>query len=680
MSHSRISIINRDLVGSYLEPATIGEFKISTTNRLPHFDTGLAQAYALEKDPGMYALVFLHTDCIRLHELIELKDSKIHGLEVPEAYGITNLGEREYFIMVMPRPSSISMYERIIVNDFSYSIIQSWLLEIFDILHILHSQGIMHGSLNGSSIRISKDDHILLSSCLANQCGAEQIDIFETIPRSRCHSYGKSVSDIKADYYAIGVLLLELIAGKQFPYLNKIDIIYEKMNQGSFNYLYKIIGININDLDINYKKLLYVANRLLQDLAENRWEWLQVIEFLNSTKSESEIAQLLETYFSDQVEEDHEILKDFIVFNNKKYDNIAVLSTALERSWDEAQSLLRSGKIIRWLLQAHQLENSSISAYNKMYLESNKYAIHDYASVISRDDAMLAYIIATFTHQDIISFKGLTFHLSALGSMLKYAKLTNQDEIITNILALLQSKLLANIVIFAHFSSNYINKAYQLIQNSNDIRYIVYALNPELSHLLFNHYICFCPKDVISVLETHTEIDNLDHIPIMQDLLLFLLARLHLEALPDSNLPQGLHKLQNERLFTLLRLLAIGQGKLRSYRTSDLFAKALLQLALPLLHGTKAQDRLINTLDNVSVKGSLSALLRTLNHRLIKNDYPKYQAALSEMNQVVQERYALISWLNDNQIIRRQSHAIAIKFAAFICVCTIIFFISQIMY
>ena len=676
MPNSRIRIINRGMIGVSLELAAIGEFRVSVTSRLPHFDVGFAQAYALDEDNGRYALVFFRTDCVRIHDMFELRALTANGLEIPEKFGLTTIGDREHFVMVMPRPSTISMYERIVVNGFDHREIRLWLLEIFDILHIIHDHGIMHGSLNGGTIRVGKDDHIMVGSCFISHCGAEQLDVFETIARSRCHTYGKNTHDLKADYYAVGILLLELIAGKQFLQTSKAELIYGKITYGSFFYACHVLGINHSNLDPYCKKLLFIASKLLDDASENRWGWLQSVEFLGATREDHDIDRLLQEIFS--TSEKIRECQDGMVFNNMEHENLTTLAVSLEGSWDEAKAFIKSGRIMRWLLQAKQFESSTISSFNRMYVESSKYGSNSNPTVISREDAMLAYLIAHFADQHIISFRGVTFHISTIGSILKYASFSNSDEITGDIILLVNSGLLANIVAFAGLDRSYVGNIEKLLRSHHDIRYIVYTLNWELPHLLFGQYVCFCPLDVISVLEDDKELKSIEHIPIMRDLLLFLAARLHLGKVPEIVLPQGLQKIHDERLFTLLRLLAMGQGAINAPRTAGLFAEALLDMVTPLLHGIKARNRLAHLLDKAGTKGMLSSVLKVLNQRSIKNNYARYSAALTELHKMMQDQEELVSCLESDQVARNYGHLVAIKLAVFIWACTIVFFLSQI--
>ncbi len=672
--------INREIVGCNMVFASTEKFNLTSTFRLPHFDMGLGKAYVLDNETGSYIIVFSSPDFVRIHDMIKLREVNTHGLEIPEKFGILHLEEKDSFYMIMSKPSSVNMYERIVLNYFDNQLISSWLLEIFEILHTMHSNGIMHGCLNGNTIRVSKDDHITISNCFANACGVEQLDIFETINRARCHKYGKYNQSFASDYYAVGVLLLEIISGKQITLIPKLDIIQKKLMYGSFSYLCKQVNLNLQNIEPSYKNLLYLASKLLSDDEEKRWNWFTSIEFLNSIQNREEIDKELEEKFFYNIELSSNIYESknqhSITFNHIEYQDLRTLVIAMEDSWNDSIDLLKSGKIMKWLLQSKQFEGAIISSFNRIYIESRNILSQSRTNFISREDAFLSYFIMNEIMKidettKIMSFRGITFHIDSIGLLLQYFYVNNQIDSINDIQAFIKSNLLSNIFSFFNLNTDYIKNIIQIIQNNQNIKHILYCFNSKIPHLFLNKYICFSPQDFISVLEQDTNIESIEHIPIMKDSLFFLISRLNIENIPNSILYPGLEKLSEERLFSLLQLLAIAQEKKKAMHVTKLFANAIKTMVLPLLYSKKAQKQLISSIDLAEKSGLLIKLLKILCHKSIKNDYSRYKTTLVNLQKILKEKSRLSIILEDERINKNFGHSITIKFAVLIWICTV---------
>ena len=301
-------------------------FIIDKTKPLESLSNNFCTAYPAsdlhEPNQGhYYAKVFNKSFLFNLEGITQLISNKIENFNNPVAIGIVEFHDinEEYIAIIFNDIFAVSLGELIDKNE-SFSdkyIIKNILYNIKEILKNLHDQSVVHGSVNLDNIYLSKSGNFILDECFTTPFGYNQSSIYEPLSISEANINAKSNINRSSDYYALGVLCLELTTGKRLKKTNIKDLNSGKLLYGSYRYY------------IKDKILTGTINRIIQGLLnDNDNERFGYSELSNIPALKDFFPKVKENDFSEP-----------IVFNNKKIYSSSILSYELSSNLHEAKNL-----------------------------------------------------------------------------------------------------------------------------------------------------------------------------------------------------------------------------------------------------------------------------------------------------------------------------------------------------
>ena len=223
--------------------------------------------------------------------------------------------------------------------------IREIIIEITQMLHSIHSQNIIHRDLKPDNILIRTKSPLnlvitdfgissILDSELSKRITSKNGTKLYFAPESFSGVIGKEV-----DYWALGMILLELVSG---------DNIFKELDENYIAYSISTQNIPIpKDID---EDLSYLIKGLLTRNPENRWGYEEIKRWLDGDR---DIA--LDYYISDG-----EYQKPYLI-NGKKYYNLSELVAifaSTPKLWEEGKSHLSRGYITKWCESNSDFDNS----------------------------------------------------------------------------------------------------------------------------------------------------------------------------------------------------------------------------------------------------------------------------------------------------------------------------------
>lgn len=220
-------------------------FRIDLTTRLPEYDTKTARAYAAASDINstrqLFALVCEPKTIQRTRVIAQLRGVQHPNLLTLIAAGNVRLSQpnEDRFALIYERPAGKKLSEILAgttgkINELTLK--RNIITPLASTLERFSELGITHGAIRPDNIYFS--DVAVLGDCVSEACGASQPFYFEPIERMQSQVGGKKETDIAADYYALGVLVLTLLFGtRHFDNLSPALLLQSMFKDGVFNAL-----------------------------------------------------------------------------------------------------------------------------------------------------------------------------------------------------------------------------------------------------------------------------------------------------------------------------------------------------------------------------------------------------------------------------------------------------------
>ena len=197
------------------------QYQIDLTVPLPQFNTGKARAFAAtDNNDGreLFALV-CESGTIQRHGAIEKTLLVRHpNLCNLVAAGVVELSQpaEERFVIFYERIKGQKLSTLLASNKgkIPYNIIITRIIApLTQALLALQEAGVTHGSLNPENIYY--DNGAILGPCVTDPCGYNQPYYYELVERMQADVGGKGEYHAGADFYAMAVLVLEMLGGTQ---------------------------------------------------------------------------------------------------------------------------------------------------------------------------------------------------------------------------------------------------------------------------------------------------------------------------------------------------------------------------------------------------------------------------------------------------------------------------------
>jgi len=354
------SLIQNDqtFVQTNLEPTT--QENLSTPNTPLHLDRfhdytileqfptygSQADIYIIQRDYQKYVLKLYRFGLEPKLEIVEkLKFlSQNYPDDIVQIYEIAydNTLKRWYEIQEHIEYGSLENFKK---QPPSQEEFRQIVIEITQILHTIHSQNIIHRDLKPDNLLIRRKDPLQLvmtdfgiSSVLDSQLSKRMTSQSGTkiyfAPESFSGVIGKEV-----DYWALGMILLELLSGEN---------IFKELDENYIAYTLSTQAIPIpKSIPSDFA---YLLKGLLTQNPDKRWGYAQIMRWLEGDR---EIP--LEYHSSEGGYE-----KPYVV-NGKKYYDLAQLVTqfvATPQDWEMGKAHLYRGYLTQWCQNNNDFDNA----------------------------------------------------------------------------------------------------------------------------------------------------------------------------------------------------------------------------------------------------------------------------------------------------------------------------------
>ncbi len=259
-------------------------FKIDLMQPLPDFDITQAKAYAasdtVEPSKQLVAHVCEWGKSQRYTAIGQLFNFEHRAIAQLVAAGNMRLSttQEERYVLVYERPPGIRLGELIrrkklpVNTTFIYEHI---LTPVVGAIAQLSELGISHGMINIDTIYIS--DTAVLAPCLSEPCGLSQPYWYESIERMQALPHAKGEGSVGHDYYALAVVLLEIVHGHEhLSTISRADLEILMLRQGACNALMREKDVPEVFYDF-FRGALTLSN-------EERWTGKQVALWLGGKR------------------------------------------------------------------------------------------------------------------------------------------------------------------------------------------------------------------------------------------------------------------------------------------------------------------------------------------------------------------------------------------------------------
>lgn len=422
--------INRKTIAIQSFPEFLGQnaqYKIDLKNTITEFSSDLVTAYmvlqtnATNVNSDLYAIVSKMPQTVELHKfscLISM--NKINNVFNIIDYGITNIDGKEHFAIVLPylKPErAIKNYLHIFKSKQDI-VLQQIIIPILETLVQMHNAEITHSCINNENVfvEVGSDgnvDRILLSNTILEPSGYNQNGIFEPINRMLVHRAGKYSGNKAADCYAVGMLLMSLIAGEQGFKSGYEAILSSKVKNGSYaTVLEQWFGGDDKNID---QALKCIAYWLLNDNEEKRWDAVQSLKFLRRRHRKFTISNAIKAMQNDIAEKQKNRLSKPVLFSSEEcfsFDEAAISSI---RHYEEIKLKVKNGKLIHALLK-----NSDVSAKFISKVSLLRTAASHEEKDISKEELFLTFLIILLNNKMPIKIRDLTVEFLGIWQMLNY--------------------------------------------------------------------------------------------------------------------------------------------------------------------------------------------------------------------------------------------------------------------
>ncbi|MFO0388928.1 MAG: hypothetical protein ACK502_04310 [Alphaproteobacteria bacterium] len=331
-----------DFLKSYVLPQATkpkdildSKYRIELSLPLPELNTKTAIAYSVaditDGARRLYALVCKPGTVQRFRILEKLKRYNNPNLLQLVAYGTVNLShpDAERFVLVYDRPrgqklSDILANAGVLGEQFLARTLATPLATLANDLAMMD---ITHGRINPDNIYFQ--DIPVLGECASEPCGYSQYYYYESLERMQAHPAGKGNGTNTTDFYAIAVLLLEAMFGKQhFASMPKEYLINQIFQEGPYYTLTRN-----KDHSDRFDDLL---RGVLSYDPEDRWTWKYIKPWIDGKR-----LHVLEPPTPRETPRAFE-------FSNKTARSKRELAHIMFENWVNIPEAIQHNKIVQW--------------------------------------------------------------------------------------------------------------------------------------------------------------------------------------------------------------------------------------------------------------------------------------------------------------------------------------------
>ncbi len=409
-------------------------YKIKFNSVISDLSSDFANAYEAENihatrdSAPLYALVFNVNFPIRMKAIETLRKIQHPSLVQVVAFGktITAGTKAERFAVILERPQGVRLSQALKDSSpFNELYVADKVMEqLAGALALLAENRITHGRINPDNIFYNKAAaRLIIGEPISEFCGYSQMAAYEDIDRVVAHPAGKGDSDPKADYFALGMVLLFMLTARQ-PFAGKDNdsIIDTRFEHGSHEAaISETLALTKIRLSTRIHTLL---KGLLSDNSAERWgrdeldSWMKKFEIIA------------------QASKMHKLAATGFMFDDKEYFGIRYLAYDIGRKWNIAKRTLKIADLSRWF---------SLSLKRPDLSEKVEYLLdHTGNSEVILPDHKITRIISILDPSGPIRHNELSCRISGFGNMLASCYMGKDKANIQNIGAVFAEGLVEN--------------------------------------------------------------------------------------------------------------------------------------------------------------------------------------------------------------------------------------------
>jgi len=582
-----------------------GRFIIDKSKPLDLVSNSFCKAYSVNDmqnstRAGCYAKVVEKSFLCNVDAIISLISGGIDNFISPIAIGIVEFHDTddEYIAIIFNDMSAVSLGELIDKNeDFSDKyIIKNILYNIKEALKNMHDRGIAHGSVNLDNIYLTKSGDFVLDECFSTPFGYKQPAIYEPLSVTKIIPNAKSNCNYSSDYYALGVVCLELTTGTRLK-KQTLEILN---NERIYNSSYRFYT--------NNKLLTGTINKIIQGLLNDDDNQRFGYEKLSNIPA-------LKDFFPIIKKDD---FLESIYFNGKKIYRSKILAHEMAYNPEKAINLFFTGKLQKFLSKFYK--NSESLNKIKFLLNKSLNAESFEPENCTLNELTLAEIIRILHFQNIFAVKNISFdfdnysignlvlclinnneftQLKLLSEMIEYQCLINPDKFKLNN---------EEPNFFAIYNE-------QLVLNKHDYVFnFLYTLNKVFPHLpylsvLQKRRLLFSAKDMVCFIEQNKISEKF----IFNNIFLapFLCSKLE-SYIYKSSINSAMQSINSIKMLLLFREVQKSCKIDKLLHISDIFSTSIIESIGRFIQGETIKGELINKLNEIKVSGSLGEIIEFL--------------------------------------------------------------------
>lgn len=411
---SKLAFQSEDKAHGYVDE----EYRIEYDKRIPHLSSEFAVAHpCMAKGPSvgfeMYALVFEKKFPIRMDALTAMRRAQSSHLVKVFSFGkaFNPQTKAEAFAVILEKPPSLTLSEYMLDRKrLDEKIITRRLLDQFlSAIQPFSLVGAVHGRINPDNIYFDKTSgRMVLGECLSDFCGYSQNPAYESLNMLLCHDAAKDTSDLSADYFSLGMIVLFLYTGNvPFENMGKGDILDWRLQHGSSDAVMKRY---INEVETPLSRRNDSLLRgLLTDSDEERWGLRELRSWL---RMEDVMVQASKV---------HKESSNAFAFDGKEYYSAKYLAYDLHKKWPVAKRSLRIGELVRWMNLGLKRPDAA-DVIELLVPNPNQEVI--------LSDEKLARIIITLDPGGPIRYHSFASSIHGLGPLLTYTFIQGDRELL----------------------------------------------------------------------------------------------------------------------------------------------------------------------------------------------------------------------------------------------------------
>ncbi len=392
-----------------------GRYSIQNTQPLPQFDRASGRAFQVldlrQPERPLYALLCDPRFPVRQAVLRHLSAHYVSGMACPVEHGMLETDSGPAYAIVFDRPQGEALVPGQVSEEEIKTVIIPALLAP---LETLHKGRIPHRAIRPDNIFAQRNGTVLLGECCSGAPGREQPSVYEPLESQICPPEGRGEIDVTADYYALGVTIIELLSGDVSG--NDMDpqaLAAAKVVHGSFAVLTQ--GKRFSPV---IRSLLV---GLLADDESRRWKADNIKRWLDGFWDAS-----IQPITGRRAPHPYH-------FMEQKYVHPALIAMALSRHPREAVQELQTDHLERWI-RSSLADGQAADIVHRMGKAS--------AGAGGRTAEIISRVCSALDPVSPIRFHDTAVNLSGLGFLLAAAYARDDRKMITNLADLIRSTLL----------------------------------------------------------------------------------------------------------------------------------------------------------------------------------------------------------------------------------------------